>query len=586
MKQFFKFMFASMLGTFLMIVIVILITFGIVAAFVAAASSEEVIISKNTLLHVKLNKSIVDRSSKTKFVMGYAGPDKLIGLNDMLANLKKAKIDDNIAGIYLDLSEIPAGISTVNEIRDGLIDFKSSGKFIWAYSEVYSQKSYYLASVADKIFLNPQGIIEFKGLTYEGAFLKGLLAKLDIKMQVIRHGKFKAATEPLFLDKMSAENREQITKLINDVWDDMLIAISESRKISRQDLNRIADSLLLQTPEDALRLKFVDQLIYKDELIAEFKKKLKLESRDKIEYVSLESYTDVADTKKSVSGSAKIAIIYASGSIGGGEGDDESIGSERISKAIRKAREDDKIKAIVFRINSGGGSALASDVIWREIDLARKAKPVVASLGDVAASGGYYIACAATKIIADPSTITGSIGVFGVIPNMEGLFSNKIGITFDWAMTNKNGDYIPVMKPLSPYQTQLIQREVDHIYNVFTGKVADGRKLSREKVDDIGQGRIWSGVDAEKLGLIDEFGGLSKAVEIAAKLAKVKDYRTISLPEQKEWFQELIDQITGNDPSAKIREVLGPDYRYYQYFKEIREMNGIQARLLLDININ
>ncbi|MEI6436107.1 MAG: signal peptide peptidase SppA [Bacteroidota bacterium] len=586
MKQFFKFMFASMLGTFLMIVIVILITFGIVAAFVAAASSEEVIISKNTLLHVKLNKSIVDRSSKTKFVMGYAGPDKLIGLNDMLANLKKAKIDDNIAGIYLDLSEIPAGISTVNEIRDGLIDFKSSGKFIWAYSEVYSQKSYYLASVADKIFLNPQGIIEFKGLTYEGAFLKGLLAKLDIKMQVIRHGKFKAATEPLFLDKMSAENREQITKLINDVWDDMLIAISESRKISRQDLNRIADSLLLQTPEDALRLKFVDQLIYKDELIAEFKKKLKLESRDKIEYVSLESYTDVADTKKSVSGSAKIAIIYASGSIGGGEGDDESIGSERISKAIRKAREDDKIKAIVFRINSGGGSALASDVIWREIDLARKAKPVVASLGDVAASGGYYIACAATKIIADPSTITGSIGVFGVIPNMEGLFSNKIGITFDWAMTNKNGDYIPVMKPLSPYQTQLIQREVDHIYNVFTGKVADGRKLSREKVDDIGQGRIWSGVDAEKLGLIDEFGGLTKAVEIAAKLAKVKDYRTISLPEQKEWFQELIDQITGNDPSAKIREVLGPDYRYYQYFKEIREMNGIQARLLLDININ
>ncbi|MCX6277252.1 MAG: signal peptide peptidase SppA [Bacteroidetes bacterium] len=586
MKQFFKFMFASMLGTFLMIVIVVLITFGIVAAFVAAASSEEVIISKNTLLHVKLNKSIVDRSSKTKFVMGYAGPDKLIGLNDILANLKKAKLDDKIDGIYLDLSEIPAGISTVNEIRDGLIDFKSSGKFIWAYSEVYSQKSYFLASVADKIFLNPQGIIEFKGLTYEGAFLKGLLAKLDIKMQVIRHGKFKAATEPLFLDKMSAENREQITKLINDVWDDMLIAISESRKISRQDLNRIADSLLLQTPEDALRLKFVDQLIYKDELIAEFKKKLKLESKDKIEYVSLESYTDVADTKKSVSGNAKIAIIYASGSIGGGEGDDESIGSERISKAIRKAREDDKIKAIVFRINSGGGSALASDVIWREIDLARKAKPVVASLGDVAASGGYYIACAATKIIADPSTITGSIGVFGVIPNMEGLFSNKLGITFDWAMTNKNGDYIQVMKPLSPYQTLLIQREVDHIYDVFTGKVADGRKLSREKVDNIGQGRIWSGVDAEKLGLIDEFGGLTKAVEIAAKLAKVKDYRTISLPEQKEWFQELIDQITGNDPSAKIREALGPDYRYYQYFKEIREMNGIQTRLLMDININ
>jgi len=330
MKQFFKFMFASMLGTFLMIVIIFLVTFGIVAAIVAAASSEEVVISKKTLLHVKLDKAIVDRSSKTKFVMGYAGPDRSIGLNDILDNFKKAKQDENIAGIYLDLDDVPAGISTVNEIRDGLIDFKSSGKFIWAYSEVYSQKTYYLASVADKIFLNPQGIIEFKGISWEVAFLKGLFSKLDIQPQIIRHGKFKAATEPFFLDKMSDENRQQIMKIINDVWDDMLIGISESRKISRQDLNRIADSVLLQTPADALRLKFVDQLIYKDELIAEFKKKLDLDAKKKIEYVSMDSYTNVPDTKKAVSGSNKIAIIYASGSIAGGEGNDGSIGSERI----------------------------------------------------------------------------------------------------------------------------------------------------------------------------------------------------------------------------------------------------------------
>jgi protease-4 len=586
MKQFFKFMFASMLGTFLLIALVTFISIGIIAAIVATASSEETVITQNTVLHIKLNKEIADRSSKTKFVMGYAGPEKTTGLNDLLDNLEKAKEDDNIAGIYLDLSDIPAGISTLDEIRDGLIGFKTSGKFIWAYSEGYTQKSFYLATVADKIYLNPQGIVDFKGLASEMVFLKGMLEKLDIKMQIIRHGKFKAATEPLFLDKMSPENRRQITELIGSIWDKMLNGIAETRKINKDDLNRIADSLKIGTAEDALKYKFVDQLIYKDELLSLLKKQLKIDEKKRIQYVTMDNYTSVADSRKQSTASNKIAVIYASGSIAGGEGDDQSIGSERISKAIRKAREDEKVKAIVFRINSGGGSALASDVIWREVDLARKVKPVVASFGDVAASGGYYIACAATKILADPTCITGSIGVFGVIPNMEGLFNKKLGITFDWAMTNKNGDYIPVMKPLSPYQTLLIQRDVDHIYDVFTGKVAEGRKLTKARVDSIGQGRVWSGSDAKKIGLIDDFGGLTKAIELAAELSKTKDYRLISLPEQKEWFEELIDQITGSDPSANLKEALGADYRYYQYYKEIREMKGIQARMLMNISIN
>jgi protease-4 len=586
MKQFFKFMFASMLGTFILIVLVTFISIGIIAAIVAIASTEETVISKNTLLHVKLNKEIADRGSKTKFMMGYAGPEKTTGLNNILDNLKKAKNDDNIEGIYLDLSDIPSGISTLDEIRDGLIDFKSSGKFIWAYSEGYSQKAYYLATAADKIYLNPQGMVDFKGLASEMVFLKGMLEKLDIKMQIIRHGKFKAATEPLFLDKMSAENRKQITKLIGDVWEKMVNGIADTRKISKDNLNLLADSLKIQTAEDALKYKFVDQLVYKDELLALIKKQIKIDEKKKIQLVTMDNYTDVADTRKTPTGSNKIAVIYASGSIGGGEGDDQSIGSERISRAIRKAREDEKVKAIVFRINSGGGSALASDVIWREIDLARQVKPVVASFGDVAASGGYYIACAATKIIADPTTITGSIGVFGVVPNMEGLFNKKLGITFDWAMTNKNGDYIPVMKPLSPFQAKLIQRDVDHIYDVFTGKVAKGRNLKQAQVDSIGQGRVWSGSDAKAIGLIDDFGGLTKAIQLAAELAKTKDYRLISLPEQKEWFEELLNQITGNDPSAKLKEALGSDYRYYQYYKEIRDMKGIQARMLMDINLN
>jgi len=585
MKQFFKFMFASMLGTFLTILILSFIIAGIIAGIVASASSEELVIENNTLLHMKLNTKIMDRSPKLPFFSGFNMPEKPIGLNDILNNLKKAGKDDKIKGIYLDLSEIPAGISTIYEIREGLLDFKKSGKFIWAYSEGYTQKSYYLATAADKIFLNPEGGILLKGLNTEMTFLKGMFEKLDIKMQVIRHGKFKAATEPLFLDKMSAENREQITKLISDIWDSMLSGISESRGISRQELNMLADSLKIETTKDALQYKLVDQLVYKDELIKALKKKISLEEKAKLRFVGLDDYTKVAESEKSGSRKNKIAVIYAQGSIGGGEGDDQSIGSERISKAIRKAREDEKVKAIVFRINSGGGSALASDVIWREIDLASKVKPVVASFGDVAASGGYYIACASTKILANPTCITGSIGVFGVIPNFQGLFNKKLGITFDEAGTNKNSDFITVVKPLSPYQTMIIQRDVDHIYTVFTTKVAEGRKLPVATVDSVGQGRVWSGSDAKKIGLIDAYGGLTKAISLAAELAKIKDYRLLSLPEQKDPFQQILDEIMGNSPSSRLQQYLGEDYELYLYLKEIREMKGVQARMLVEFNI-
>jgi len=586
MKEFFKIMFASMLGTLLLILISTIIGVGIMTAIIAAASSSETVIQKNTLLQVKLDREIADRAPKSKFNFNPSGYEPYSGLDEILKNLTKAKTDEKIAGILLDLSDVPAGIATVDEIRDGLIDFKTSGKFIWAYSEAYSQKTYYLATAADKIFMHPQGAFDFKGLTAESPFLKGMLDKLDIKMQIIRHGKFKAATEPLFLDKMSAENREQLTALISDVWDRMLSGISESRKIGKDELNRIADSLKIETAEDALKRRFVDQLVYKDELIALLKKQMKVEEKNKVQAVSLSAYTDVPGNKKTQTGADKIAVIYASGSISGGTGDDQSIGSERISRAIRKAREDSKVKAIVFRINSGGGSALASDVIWREIDLAKKIKPVVASFGDVAASGGYYIACAATKILADPATITGSIGVFGVIPNMEGLFKNKLGITFDRATTNKNSDYPSAVKPLTPYQTMMIQRDVDHIYDVFTGKVAEGRNIPKSRVDSVGQGRVWSGADAKNLGLVDEFGGLTKAVEVAANLAKTKNYRIVSLPEQKEWFQELIDQLSGTEePMTRIREVLGEDYRFYRMYRELKEMNGIQARMLYEITI-
>lgn len=585
MKQFFKFMFASMLGTFLTLTLLLLISMGIIIGIAASASDETVEISKNTVLLVKLDKTIVDRAPKSPFNFNLSGTEKMMGLDVILENLKKAKKDDNIAGILLNLEEIPAGIATIDEVREGLLDFKKSGKFIWAYSEAYSQASYYLATTADKIYLQPNGGVLFKGLSAQPFFVKGLLEKLDIKMQVVRHGKFKAATEPLFLDKMSKENREQMTAIISDIWERMLNEISEARKISKIELTNLADSLKVQTAEDALKYKLVDQLVYKDELISEIKKKLALEEKKKVNYVTLDEYTSVAESNKPEYSKDKIAIIYASGSIAGGNGDDQSIGSERISKAIRKAREDDKVKAIVFRINSGGGSALASDVIWREVDLAREVKPVVASFGDVAASGGYYIACAATKIVADYTTITGSIGVFGVIPNMQGLFNKKLGITFDEANTNKNSDYIPVMKPLSPYQTMLLQRDVDHIYDVFIGKVAAGRKLTKAAVDSIGQGRVWSAKAAKSIGLIDEFGGLTHAVTLAADLAKLKHYSITTLPAQKELLEQILEEITGKDPSSKIKAMLGDDYKYYEMVREIRTMQGVQARMMMEPNI-
>lgn len=586
MKQFFKFMFASMLGTFLTLTLLLLISMGIIIGIAASASDETVEISKNTVLLVKLDKTIVDRAPKSPFNFNLSGTEKMMGLDVILENLKKAKKDDNIAGILLNLEEIPAGIATIDEVREGLLDFKKSGKFIWAYSEAYSQASYYLATTADKIYLQPNGGVLFKGLSAQPFFVKGLLEKLDIKMQVVRHGKFKAATEPLFLDKMSKENREQMTAIISDIWERMLNEISEARKISKIELTNLADSLKVQIAEDALKYKLVDQLVYKDELISEIKKKLALEEKKKVNYVTLDEYTSVAESNKPAYSKDKIAIIYASGSIAGGNGDDQSIGSERISKAIRKAREDDKVKAIVFRINSGGGSALASDVIWREVDLAREVKPVVASFGDVAASGGYYIACAATKIVADYTTITGSIGVFGVIPNMQGLFNKKLGITFDEANTNKNSDYIPVMKPLSPYQTMLLQRDVDHIYDVFIGKVAAGRKLTKAAVDSIGQGRVWSAKAAKSIGLIDEFGGLTHAVAVAADLAKLKHYSITTLPAQKELLEQILEEITGKDPSSKIKAMLGDDYKFYEMVREIRTMQGVQARMMLEPNIH
>ena len=585
--NFLKTMLASMLGSFITIVFLTFIGFAIIlGVIIAATADEEVTISANSVLYIDFDKPIVERAPKMPFYLNPMSSGNVLGLDEILKSIAKAKVDKNISGIYLNTENITTGTGTLEEIRDALIDFKNSGKFLVAYGNYYSQAAYYLATAADQIYLNPEGGMLFKGLNAQLMFLKGTLEKLDVEVQVIRHGKFKAATEHLFLDKMSAENREQITAMISDLWSQVISNISEARKIEPSELNRLADKLLIQTAADAIHYGLIDTVLYKDEMFAKLRKMLVIDSATKIASVTLDSYMKVPEKNRSTA-KEKIAVVYAYGDVVDGEGNEDNIGGERISRAVRKAREDKNVKAIVLRVNSGGGSALASEVIWREIELASKEKPVVASFGDVAASGGYYIACAACKIMAEPTTITGSIGVWGAIPNLQGLMNNKLGVTFDNAMTNKNADFIPLMKPLSSYQTAVIQKDVDHIYDLFAGRVARGRHMTVKKVDSIGQGRIWSGTEALKLGLVDTLGGLDAAIRLAASMADLADYRITNLPTLKDPLEQIIEQLTGKStPDVYMKQALGADYHYFDYLRKLREMKGVQARMEFDLKVN
>lgn len=586
MKQFFKFMFASFVGTLLTLLLLLFILVGTISALVSMADSEQVKLKPQTILVAKFDKPILDRSPKNPFEnFDFANfkPIQMLGLDDILKNIEKAEADPNIEGIYLDLSEISAGMATIQEIRQKLIQFKASGKFIYAYSEAYSQGSYYLASVADQVYLNPEGGVMFKGLMSQIAFLKGTLEKLEVEAQIIRgpDNKFKSAVEPLMYDKMSEANREQMETLLNSAWGEMLTGISQSRGIEVLELNRIADELLLENAEKALEHRMVDKLVYKDELLTILREKLGTAEDDKIQSVGLAKYTNAKVGEGKTLSRNKLAVIYAVGEISGGEGSESAIGSEGISRAIRKAREDDKVKAIVMRVNSPGGSALASETIRREVELAKAEKPFIVSMGDVAASGGYWISTNADYIFAEPNTITGSIGVFGVIPYVGKMFENKLGVTFDKAMTNDNSDFIDVMRPLSDFQRNKIQDGVVEIYNDFTKLVADSRNLRQTYVDSIGQGRVWTGKDALGLGLVDGLGGIEDAIQMAAEKASLgDDYRLYGLPEQKDPFQQIIEEMSGQTRArTMLKQELGAYYSYLEYVQKMANMKGVQARL-------
>lgn len=586
MKQFFGAFFGSLIGILLTGIVVALIVVGsIMSTFKDALGGNEEVVYKakpNSVLRLDLNEQIKERGYKNPFGKLDMGPfmkGSSTGLDDILANLKKAAKDDNIKGIYLEAGNPVAGFATLEEVRQALLDFKATGKFIYSYSETFSQKGYYMASVADKVMLNPQGGMELKGLSAQMLFFKNMLDKLGMDVQIFRHGKFKSAIEPFMLDKMSEANRLQTETYIGSIWHTMLEGIAAQRKLSVQQLNAIADNLQLSTPEDALSLKLVDGLSYEDEVMDAMKKKLGVAEDKKLEFVKMDEYKSAIDQLAAKKGHDKIAVIYAVGEIVSGDGSDESVGSDRIAKAIREARLDEHVKAIVFRVNSPGGSALASEVMWREVTLAKKAKPFIVSMGDVAASGGYYISCAADKIYAQPNTITGSIGVFGIIPNAQKALSEKLGITIDTVNTNKHSDIGTILRKASPEEYNYIQQGVERVYDVFTSRVAQGRHMQQAMVDSIGQGRVWSGRDALGIGLVDELGGIEDAIAYAAKKASLSNYRIMSLPKQKDPLEELLGKGSEEAEARILSKNLGVQYTYLKELKTVLGQKGVQARL-------
>jgi len=588
MKQFFKFVLATFVGLILTTIVLVLILVGIITA---ASSDKPVEVESNSVLHVSFNTPIPERTPNNPLSgLGFLGLDenKSVGLNDILANIKKAKTDDNIKGIYLDESYMLSGQATTEEVRNALIDFKKSGKFIIAYSEVYTQGFYYLASVADKVYINPKGIFELKGFSQDITFLKGALDKLGIEAQVIKVGTYKSAVEPYVLNKMSDANREQVTSYLGSMYDHFLTGISKARKINKDTLFNAADNMLVQFPEDALKYKLVDGLKYKDEVLNELKKRTSTPLKNDLHAVEISEYSkSEADTQdEAKSAKDKVAIIYASGEINGGNGDDNSIGSEAVSKALRKVRLDKNVKAVVLRVNSPGGSSLASDVIWREVKLTHDAKPIIVSMGDYAASGGYYIACAADSIVAEPNTITGSIGIFAILPNLQKLFNDKLGVTFDGVKTGKYADLGDVSRPLTPEERAILQNQVNRGYDDFTKHVADGRKKNQEYINSIGQGRVWTGTQALKLGLVDRLGNINDAVAMAAKKAKVSDYRLVTYPEQKSIFNKFGQGLTAEVKTRMMKSELGENYNTYQQIKTVTQMMRTpQARMPFDVVI-
>ncbi len=554
-----------------------------------SSDTETVTVKDNSVINLDLSKIEFDYAGKVTYddLTFLNNKDKHNGLTDVINAIKNAKTDDNIKGISILNNESVLGMAQTKALRDELEDFKKSGKFIYSYADVYSQKSYYLNSIANAIYLNPIGELEFKGLSTEIMFFKDFQEKSGLKMEIIRHGKYKSAVEPFLENKMSDANREQTTELLNSIWKSVVSEIAITRKISEKHLNEIADSLMARSPQMALKEKLIDKIAYEDVYHSDIKKVLKIDDNEDYNIVSIEDYAEkVATTSKDYNTKDKIAIIYAQGEIANGEGDVDVIGEGSMRRSLQEARKDEDVKAIVLRINSPGGNALTSELIWREIELTKKVKPVVVSMGNYAASGGYYIACNANTIYAEANTITGSIGVFGMLPNFTQA-ANKLGLNVEQVKTNVNAAGYSPFLPLDNNFRGFAQEGVEKIYSTFVNRVAAGRKMSFEQVDAIGQGRVWSGADAIKIGLVDKIGGMDDAIAKAASLAKIKKYRTQDFPEYEKSLDDILSKFgLAQSKEAMIKEEIGTEnYMILQRIKRLQQLRGVQAMLPYELEI-
>lgn len=613
MKQFFKFTFAAMLGYILAGFVILVIFFSFLFSAIDSAEGmfnekKETSVKENSILRISLSSPIVDRASNNPFEsfnFNTFKSSKALSISEAVLAIRNAIEDTRIKGIYLDLSEINVSMANMEELKVALDEFKQSDKFIYSYAEVYSQFAYYVASISDSIFLNPYGDLEFKGLRSELAFFKNALEKLEVDVQIIRgsNNKFKSAVEPFMYDKMSDANREQLSLILNTFWNNLLSSISNYRNIPTEELNNIASNLLISSPEDGLKYKLVDGLLYQDEVEDLLKQKAGIEENKDLQFISLKKYAKVkpkkAKTENEESEDAekeaekpwekkkdKVAVIFAAGEIRSGESEPDVMGSETIANAIKEAREDSTVKAIVFRVNSPGGSALASEIIWRETQLAKQEKPFIVSMGAVAASGGYYISCGADKIYADATTVTGSIGVFGIIPNMKSLFNNKLGINFDVVKTNENANIMTVNEPLTDFQYSYIQKSVDRIYNTFLQRVAEGRGVTSTYVDSIGQGRVWTGTNALDLGLVDEIGTLEDAINYAKEVAELpEDVKLKNYPEEEDPFKKFFEELSVEAKMWFINDNLKKEAEMYRQITQYKSLRGIQAMMPYEIKL-
>lgn len=585
MRQFLKYVLATLVGLMAFAFIGLVLLIGLLNS--ATKPDVKVEIAQNSVLELMLDQPISERENPESLgsLMG-GGSSASSGLVQIKEAIRRAKKDDNIKGIFLNVELVQAGMATLEEIRNELIDFKKSGKFVVAYNDLASEKSYYLASVANRIYLNPQGTLEFNGLSSETYYYKNLFEKLGIEPYIFRVGSFKSAVEPFFRENMSDSARLQTSSFLNSMNDFMLSHVAKSRKIAPARLRVISDSMLVHNADDAKRLGLVTNLGYYDQALSFMKKKVGVEEDEKLGLVSLSTYQRGED-ETSGSGSKRVAVIYADGDIVTGKGGNNDIGSTRFAEAIRQARLDDKVKAVVLRVNSPGGSSLASDIIYREVVLTKKVKPIVCSMSDVAASGGYFIAMACDTIVAHPNTITGSIGVFGVLPNIQPLLRDKLGITTDRVTTGKFSDLPTITRPLTTFEQQQLQEEVNRIYADFTTKAAKGRNMPVEKLRGYASGRVWSGSEAKQRGLVDVLGSFEDALRIAARRANLNegDYRLQSLPRQKTFVENIFESFGLEARQQLVKQELGPLYPMYEQYQKLIKLQGVQARMPYEMRI-